>query len=77
MIGKNTIYRRGNLWIDASAKDIDVNKDKSKITELQRFSKEYFELTEKNSKSENAVLALQKDDQQVLIELRGKVYLIK
>lgn len=77
VLGKNTIYRRGNLWIDASAKDIDINKDKAKITEIKRFSKEYFDLTEKNSKSENAVLALQKDDQQVLIELRGKVYLIK
>ena len=77
VLGKNTIYRRGNLWIDASAKDIDINKDKAKITEIKRFSKEYFDLTEKNTKSENAVLALQKDDQQVLIELRGKVYLIK
>ncbi|MDB4413747.1 hypothetical protein N9189_04395, partial [Pirellulaceae bacterium] len=77
VIGKNTIYRRGNLWIDASAKDIDINKDKAKITEVKRFSKEYFDLTENNSKSENAVLALQKDDQQVLIELRGKVYLIQ
>ena len=77
VIGKNTLYRRGKTWIDASAKDVDVAKDKSKIKEIKRFSKEYFELTEKNSKSENAVLAIQKDDQQLLIKLRGQIYLIK
>lgn len=77
VIGKNTIYRRGKRLIDASAKDIDVTKDKESIKEIKRFSKEYFELTAKNSKSENAVLALQKDDQELLIKIRGVVYLIK
>ena len=76
-VGKNTLYRRGMMLIDASAKDVDLTKDKKAIVEIKRFSKEYFDLTAKNSKSENAVLALQKDKQQLLIKLRGKVYLIK
>lgn len=77
VVGKNTIYRRGNVLIDATAKDIDIIKDKKQIKEIKRFSKEYFEITEKNSKSENAVLALQKDNQQLLIKLRGQIYLFK
>lgn len=76
VVGKRTIYRRGTLWIDSSAKSVDLVKDKKKIKEIKRFSKEYFELTEKNSKSENAVFALQKDDQKLLIKLRDQVYLI-
>lgn len=77
VVGKNTIYRRGDLLIDASAKEIDLEKDKASIHEIKRFSPEYFQLTAQNSKSENAVLALQKDDQRLLIRLRDKVYLIR
>ena len=77
VIGKNTIYRRGQMLIDASAKDVDLTRDKKLIREVKRFSSEYFELTGKNSKSENAVLAFQKDSQQLLIRLRGQIYLIR
>lgn len=77
VVGKNTIYRRGELLIDTSAKDIDLTKDQSKIKKIKRFSKEYFELTEKNSKSENSVLAYQKGNQKLLIRLREQVYLIQ
>lgn len=75
--GKETIYRRGKLLVVSSASDVDIEKDKDKIIEIERFSDEYFTLIAKNKKSENTVMARQMDDEQLLVRLRGKVYLIK
>ncbi len=77
IVGNETLYRRGKLWIAANAKEIDVEKDKDKITQITRFSDEYFKLIAANTTSENAVLARQKTGEELLIKLRDKVYLIK
>jgi len=77
VVGKETLYRRGKTWIAASAKDVDREKDKDKIKEIKRFSDEYFKLVAENSSSENAVIARQREGEELLIMLRNEVYLIK
>ncbi len=77
VVGKETLYRRGNVWIAANAKDVDVKKDDAKIKKIKRFSDEYFKLIGANTASENAVLARQQEGEQLLITLRGQVYLIE
>jgi L-cysteine desulfidase len=76
-IGKETLYKRGKLWVTASTRTVDLKKDRAKIVEIERFSKSYFDLTKENSKSENAVFAQQAQDEELLISIRGKIYLIK
>ncbi|MFP6676138.1 MAG: VIT domain-containing protein [Pirellulaceae bacterium] len=76
-IGKETLYKRGKLWVTASTRTVDLKKDRAKIIEIERFSKSYFDLTKENSKSENAVFAQQAQDEELLISIRGKIYLIK
>ena len=76
-VGKETIYRRGKTLIVSNARDVDLEKDKDQIVEIERYSDEYFTLVAANSKSENAVLARQAEDQEMIIRLRGKVYRIK
>ena len=76
-VGKETIYRRGKTLIVSNARDVDLEKDKDQIVEIERYSDEYFTLVAANSKSENAVLARQAEGQEMIIRLRGKVYRIK
>ncbi len=74
-IGTETLYRRDKMWVTAAARKFDLQKNRDKLTVIERFSKAYFELVKDNSKSENAILAQQQKDEQVLMVLRGKVYL--
>ena len=76
-VGKETIYRRGKTLIVANARDVDLEKEKDTIVEIERFTENYFALIAENSKSENAVLARQTADQEMIIRLRGTVYRIK
>ncbi|MCO6453948.1 MAG: hypothetical protein J5I93_01425, partial [Pirellulaceae bacterium] len=76
-IGNETLYRRGKLWIAASAKEVDPDKDAGQIKLVKRFTPEYFQLIQDNSAAENAVLARQQADDELLIKLRGQVYRIQ
>ncbi len=77
-IGSATLYPRSdNVWLAASAKDIDFVKDKAKIKQIKRFSKEYFALVKENTNAENAILAQQRDKEELVIRLRNVVYHIK
>ncbi len=71
------VYKRGKIFIASNASDIDPDKDKDNIVELKRFSKEYFEVLKKTTKEENQLLALQDDDEELIVRLQGKVYRIK
>ena len=75
-VGNQTLYKRGKLWIAANAKDVDPSED-DKITTVERFSDAYFKLTAANTESENAVLAMQKSGEELIIKLREQVYRIK
>ncbi len=77
IVGKETLYKRGKQWFAANAKDIDLKRDADKVKTVERFSDEYFKLTIANTASENAVLARQKDGEELIIRLRGQVYLIR
>jgi Ca-activated chloride channel family protein len=76
-IGSQTLYKRGTMWIAANARDVDLEKDKKKLIEIERYTDEYFKLVDDNNAAENLVLSSQADDEQLLIRLRNKVYLIK
>jgi len=77
IVGKETLYKRGNRWFAANARDIDVDKDRAKIKTVERFSDEYFKLVAANTASENAALARQRSGEELIIRLRGQVYLIR
>ena len=76
-VGNYSLYRRGQVWIASNASHIDLKKDADKITVIKRFSKEYFELTRLNTVFENQVMATQRDSEEMLLQLRGKVYHVK
>lgn len=72
-----TVYKRGKTVIAANATDVDLEKQKNEIVEVERYSKDYFDLVAANSKTENEILAEQLDDEELIIRLRGKIYRIK
>lgn len=76
-IGKEVAYLRGKLLIAANARDVDMAKEKASIVEIKRFSDEYFKLAKENTPSENLLLSAQQEGEELLVRLRGKVYLIK
>jgi Ca-activated chloride channel family protein len=76
-VGNETLYKQGQRWIAANARDVDVEKQKAEVTVIERFSDEYFALVAVNTTAENAVLAAQGEQEELLIRLRGKAYLLK
>ncbi|MDP6446815.1 MAG: hypothetical protein QF805_23690, partial [Pirellulaceae bacterium] len=76
-IGNEALYRRGKVWVASNAKDVDLAKDKAKMKQVTRFSEDYFKLVAANSAAENALFAQQQTGQELLIRLRGELYLIK
>lgn len=70
-----TMYKRGNVVIAANAADVDL--EKAEITDVERYSKEYFDLINGNTKSENEVISQQLDGEELVIRLRGKIYRFK
>jgi Ca-activated chloride channel family protein len=77
MVEGHPLYRRGNVWATADAAKLDLDKDRDQIKEIDRFSTEYFELVGANSLLENQMLSRQAPGEQLLIRLRGQVYLIR
>jgi len=76
-VGNTSLYRRGKTWVAARASNLDLKKDKDKITVVTRFSKAYFDLVRKNTVAENQVLSSQRDNEELLVTLRGRAYLVK
>lgn len=77
IVGNETLYKRGSQWFAASAKDVDLKRDAAKVKTVERFSDEYFKLVAANTAAENAVLARQQAGEELVIKLRGQVYLIR
>ncbi|MHC4562871.1 MAG: hypothetical protein ACYS8X_08885, partial [Planctomycetota bacterium] len=75
-VGNQALYRRGRVWVAANASKVDPNRDQDKIQIVQRMSDEYFALARANTVAENQILASQRADEELLIALRGRVYLI-
>jgi Ca-activated chloride channel family protein len=76
-VGNQSLYRRGKIWITPSAAEVDLEKEAEKIVTIDRFTEEYFKLVSANTADENQLLASQQPDDELLIQLRGKVYRIK
>jgi Ca-activated chloride channel family protein len=91
--GNQTVYSRKGLASASEAKatgkaeqqivvtpetaDLDLEKDKDKIEIVDRFTDGYFALVKANNPSENQLLSQQRGDEQLLIKLRGKNYLVR
>ncbi len=75
--GEQTLYKRGKVLMTPRTADLDLEKDKAKIQEVTRYSEDYFKLVSSNTMAENELLSSQLDDEELLVELRGQVYLIK
>ena len=76
-VGRETLYKRGKLWIAANAATVDLEKDKDKIKVIERFSDEYFALVKENTADENAVLSRQQAGEELLVKFRGQAYRVK
>ena len=69
--------RKEQLVVTPETAELDIEKDKDKIEVIERFTEPYFALVKANSAVENQILSDQRDDEQLLIKLRGKNYLVK
>lgn len=72
-----TVFRRGRIAFAANAADVDIDSQKADIVEVDRFSEPYFDLVKANSVSENELLATQRDDEELVVRLQGRIYRIK
>jgi Ca-activated chloride channel family protein len=75
--GNQALYKRGRVVVTPETAELDVAKDADKITTIERYTDAYFALVKDNSIEENQVLSDQADDEELLVQLRGKAYLIK
>lgn len=75
--GDQALYKRGDTWVAANAADEELEKTPDKVQVIDRYSKEYFELTRANTVQENQLLAAQRASEQLVVKLRGQVYRIR
>lgn len=81
--GNQAVYARRQagkkeqLVVTPETAELDLEKDKDKFEVIERFTEPYFALVKANSAVENQILSDQRDDEQLLIKLRGKNYLVK
>jgi len=76
-VGNQALYRRGKLWVTPETAGLDPVRDAEKISTIERFSAEYFELVRANTVVENRILAGQAAGEELLIKLRGQVYRVR
>jgi len=65
------------LVVTPETADLDLDKDKANIEVIDRFTEPYFALVNANTLAENQILSQQRVDEQLLIKLRGKNYLVR
>jgi Ca-activated chloride channel family protein len=76
-VGNETLFRRGRLLIAANAREVDLEQEGDQIVNVARYSDAYFRLVAANRPAENAVLARQAVDEELIVRLRGQVYRIQ
>jgi len=81
VVGGKTLFRRGEVWLSKEAAEkLDLAKGLDNLKDVQvieRFSDAYFKLVRENTIDENRALATQVPNQELIIQLRGKLYRIK
>jgi hypothetical protein len=76
-VGNRALYRRGSQWIDSELSDQNVERLNGAAQRIVQFSEEYFRLAIANNLAENQMLASQQPGQDLIVKLRGQVYLIE
>ena len=76
-VGNHTLYKRGTIWIADNALDGDLDQAESTARSVQRFSDDYFRLAANCDADEQAILASQQADEELLVRLQGQVYRIR
>ena len=66
-IGRKTFFRRGEAWVDASV----TAEDEQNVEQIERFSREYFDLIERHGQHVARYLAV---EDAVTIKLDGRTY---
>ena len=75
-VGNRALYRRGRQWIDSEIADQAIERLNSTAKPVAQFSEDYFRLVTANNVAENQILASQQPGQDLIIRLRGQIYLI-
>jgi Ca-activated chloride channel family protein len=66
-----------SIVVTPETASLDLEKDKAIIEVIDRFTEPYFALIKANTVAENQILSQQRADEQLLIKLRGKNYLLR
>ena len=74
--GNMSAYRTGNTWVASNARDLDLQKDKAKIQNIEIYSKRYFELANKANRTERLILSQQLPGENLIIRINKKAYQI-
>ncbi len=75
--GSQTLYKRGKLVVTPETADLNPEQDKAQIQVVERYTPEYFAIVTKNTEAENGLLSQQQEHEELLVKLRGQVYLFK
>lgn len=75
-VGKNALYQRGRAWLTPEVSALSDEKLKDAV-EVKRFSDRYFELVRKNGVAQNQIFAAQRDNEELVVKLRGTIYRIR
>lgn len=75
--GKRDESKEKQIVVTPETASLDLEKDKADIEIVERFSDKYFELVKANSPAENQVFSQQQPNDELLVKLRGKNYLVK
>jgi Ca-activated chloride channel homolog len=82
-LGNQAVYLRRlpgkqeRILVTPETANLDLEKDKDQFQVVERFTDPYFSLVKANSPTENLILSQQSGDEQLLIKLRGQVYLVR
>jgi hypothetical protein len=77
VVGSKVLYKRGNVWYSFDVAKQDAGELAAKTKVIQRFSKEYFELVGKASAADARLLSRQAANEELMLEVDGKVYHVK
>jgi Ca-activated chloride channel family protein len=76
-VNEQTLYRENNVWVTPETSELDLERDSGKITVVEQFSDAYFELVRENTRAENELLSSQQPGERLLVQFRGRNYLIE
>lgn len=76
-VNEQTLYRENNVWVTPETSELDLERDADQITVVERFSDAYFELVRENTRAENELLSSQQAGERLLVQFRGRNYLIE